>query len=220
MERTFEFAPDEFYHIYTRGVDKRAIFLDDEDRTYFQKLLFLANSTERIILRNLAKGISVYDIKREGTLVDIGKYVEMTNHVHLLLHEKQEHGISTFMSKLLTPYAMYFNKKVERQGALFDGRFRAKHVDNDSYMHYLYAYIPLNIIKLIQSKWKEEGIKDLARAKKFIEQYPFSSYLDYTGQQRDESVILNKEPFPDYFSKPADFKDFIHDWLTYREEDL
>ncbi|MBI5138903.1 MAG: transposase [Candidatus Vogelbacteria bacterium] len=220
MERPFSFAVDEFYHVYSRGVDKRKIFDSNEDRVYFQKLLFLTNSTERIILRNLSRGISVYDINREDTLVDIGGYALMPNHIHLLLHEKQEHGISTFMSKLLTAYAVFYNKKVARQGALFDGRFRAKHAGEDSYMHYLYAYIPLNIVKLIQPNWKEEGIKNLPIVKQFLDDYPFSSYLDYLGNDREESVILNREPFPEYFHKLADFKDFIHGWLTYKNEEL
>jgi len=220
MERQFNFAVGEYYHVYTRGVDKRVIFLDDDDRRYFQKLLYLANNSERIVLRDLPRGVSVYQIPRKDTIVDIGKYTCMPNHVHLLLHEKQEHGISTFMSKLLTPYAMYFNKKAQRQGALFDGRFRAKHAHDDAYLHYLYAYIPLNIIKLIEPKWKDMGIKNLAGAKRFLESYPFSSYQDYIGVERKEAVLLNREPFPDYFQKVDDFKSFIHDWLTYLDEDV
>src|SRR3989338_5483185 len=101
----------------------------------------------------------------------------MPNHFHLLLKEIEMGGISQFMGKLSTAYSMYFNKKYERTGSLFEGRFKSSRIANDNYLHYLFAYIHLNPIKLIEPMWKEKGINDFARAKEFLGRYNYSSYF-------------------------------------------
>ncbi len=213
MERKFTFTAGEYYHVYSRGVDRRLIFLDDVDREYFQKLLFLCNSTERFAIGSLPTGVSAYDVVRPDTLVDIGAYAEMPNHIHLLLHEKRDTGISKFLAKLLTAFAKYFNAKAERTGVLFERPFRAKHVEEDAYMHYLHGYIHINPVKLIEPQWKENGIRNKDAAKDFLEKYRFSSYIDFVGANRKEKTILNREVFPDYFTKPASFDQFIRELL-------
>ena len=215
MERKFSFSADEFYHIYNRGTDKRHIFLNEDDYRYFQKLLYICNSPNRIILRDLSKGISVYSVEREDTFVDIGSYCLMPNHFHLLLFEKRDSGISTFMSKLSTAYAVYFNRKYKRTGGLFEGRFKAIHVEEDGYLEYLFSYIHLNPIKLIQGDWKISGIKDLRKARQYLDDYKYSSYHDYSGSIREGNSILSKHNFPSYFSGVQDFKNLTDDWLNY-----
>ncbi len=215
MERKFSFNEGEFYHIYNRGTDKRQIFIDDDDYRYFQKLLYLCNSTKRIIVRDLIKGISVYTVEREDTFVDMGAYCLMPNHFHLLLYEKKKRGVTTFMSKLSTAYAVYFNRKYKRTGCLFEGRFKAIHIKEDGYLEYLFSYIHLNPIKLIQTDWKVVGIKDLKKARAYLEEYSYSSYLDYLGGVREEGSIIKRENFPEYFSGAQDFKKLTDEWLNY-----
>ncbi|OGJ11058.1 hypothetical protein A2467_03325, partial [Candidatus Nomurabacteria bacterium RIFOXYC2_FULL_36_8] len=141
----------EYYHIYNRGVEKREIFLDKEDYFHFLKLLYICNSNKSITLRNISDNFD-----RGETIVDIGAYCIMPNHFHVLCYEKIENGISTFMKKLSTAYAMYFNKKYIRTGILFQGRFKSEHANTDGYLKYLYAYIHLNPAKLKNPKWKED----------------------------------------------------------------
>jgi len=217
MERKTGFAEDEFYHIYNRGTEGRNIFLDEHDRKRFITLLFAANTNKPILYRDL-KNIPFPEIERDKTLVDIGAWVLMPNHFHLLIYEKEESGISRFMLKILTSYSMYFNTKYERKGRLFQGPFQSKHVDDDAYLEYLFAYIHLNPIKLIDPEWKKKGVKDLAKSGIFLEEYVHSSYLEYSGINREESLILNKDPFPDYFSKTKEFKSFVGDWLKYKSD--
>jgi hypothetical protein len=71
MERKFNFSVEEFYHLYNRGNNKSNIFIDDTDRKRFQKLLYICNTTERVVFRDVQK-LSLEKIKREDTLVDIG----------------------------------------------------------------------------------------------------------------------------------------------------
>jgi putative transposase len=146
--------------------------------------------------------------------VAIGAYVLMPNHFHILVREIKKGGISMFMEKLQTGYSMYFNKKNDRVGSLFQGRFKAQHVAHDGHLKYLFAYIHLNPIKLIEATWKETGLKDLGRAQRYLEKYRYSSYLDYAGISREHAKILDSAQFPQYFSGPSEFRDFVRDWLT------
>ena len=169
--------------------------MDEEDRQRFSDLMFLCNSKRNIIFRDIPIG-EAYVFERGDTLVDIGAYCLMQNHFHILVREKMDKGVSTFMQKLLTSYSMYFNTKYKRSGSLFEGPFRATYVNNDEYLKYLFAYIHLNPIKIIDSSWKENGIRDLATAKQYLGQYVYSSYHDYMGNKRKEGAILNKAVFP------------------------
>ncbi len=217
MTRPFEFAQGEYYHLYNRGTDKRKVFLDNADRDRFLSLLFLCNSGIPLH-RSDRKGASlkkILETPRETTLVDIGAYCLMPNHFHLVVHEQTECGISLFMQKLATAYTMYFNKRNDRCGSLFEGTFRAKHASRDEYLKYLFAYIHLNPIGIIENEWKTHHIKNKKKAEEFLASYPYSSYLDYAMNKykRPERVIINKIAFPEYFEKTTDFKDYVNDWM-------
>ena len=230
MLRKCEFSIEEFYHIYNRGNGKNNIFLNKNDYIRFMFLLFVANGEEPVRVDNWVvrhcheQGRSLLNIMEEinkgETLVEIGAYCLMPNHFHLLLGEKTEGGITKFMKKLLTVYSMYFNKKNERTGSLFEGRFKAEYVDNDNYLKYLFSYIHLNPIKLIKSNWKEVGIKNVKRTKRYLKEYKYSSYVDYLGEDRKEKLILNKEAFPEYFEEFKDFEMFIDEWIDHKAQNL
>lgn len=219
MSRNVSFAPGEFYHLYNRGTEKRNIFLSKIDYERFTSLLYLANGTVPIhIERQERQGSTspdLYRLDRGETQVNIGAYVLMPNHFHLLIQEKEEGGISKFMQKLLTAYTMYFNRRMERNGALFQGKFKATHANGDAYLKYLISYIHLNPIKLIEPKWKEAGIKNIKDAGIYIQAYKYSSYKDFFGEERPEKNLLTKEAFPEYFNKLKDFESCTEEWLNY-----
>jgi putative transposase len=216
MERKMVFAPGEYYHVYNRGVEQRDIFLSNADRSRFQRLLYIANGDNAVVYK-LIQGLPLDEIKRGNSVVAIGAYCLMSNHFHILIKETVEGGISKFLAKLTTSYSMYFNKKYKHSGTLFQGVFKAEHVDRDEYLKYLYAYIHLNPVKLIEPEWKEEGIRDLAKAKKYLEAYCYSSYEDYAMGKREESTILSPKEFPEYFEETGEFKDFVDEWLEYKK---
>ncbi len=218
MERKFNFSVDEYYHVYSRGVDKREIFMDDEDRERFLRLLYLSNSTKAIRFNDL-KDLRYEEIDREEIKTAIGVYCLMPNHFHLLVRETTEGGISTFMGKLLTAYSTYFNKKYKRTGTLFESTFRARHVDNDNYLKYLFAYIHLNPVKLVDPEWKEFGIRDKKAAEEFLKNYRYSSYHEYMGLKREEGDTLTRNVFPEYFENAHSFDQFIKDWLEYADSE-
>lgn len=224
MSRNISIAPDEFYHIYNRGTEKRNVFPTKTDHERFLALLYLCNATEPVRIDNIRKQQgstlleSLSGMDRGDTLIDICAYCLMPNHFHLLVREKEEQGISRFMQKLMTGYTMYFNKRHERSGGLFQGKFKATHADEDRYLKYLVSYIHLNPVKLIEPRWKESGILDRKSAEKHLRAYRYSSYQDYCDALRIESMILNKEALPDYFNGVRDFETEITDWLAYKND--
>jgi len=217
MQRKFVFSVGEYYHIYTRGIDKRVVFTNDQDYSRFQALLYAANTEKQIHISALPKGYNLYDLECGETLTDIGCYSEMPNHPHLLVKEKIEGGISKFMGKLLTAYSMYFNTKNERSGSLFVRPFRARHITNDNHLKYLFAYIHLNIIKIIEPKWREIGIRNIKKATEYLNIYNFSSYSDYTNKRVKDNNILTKIEFPEYFIEENSFAIYVNEWLQFEK---
>ncbi len=210
--RNEPFAQDEFYHLYNRGIEKRVIFLDKEDYEHFGRLLYLCNTTRSITLRNVGE-----DFDRGEQIVAIGAYCLMPNHFHLLIKEITEKGVSIFMKKLLTAYSMYFNKKYERTGHLFEGVFKSKHLSTDIYLKYMYAYIHLNPAKLIDPKWKEKRSKSTKELLGYSMAYPYSSVQEYLGSDKKiyRKEIISAKNFPGYFLKVKDHVSELFEWLSF-----
>ncbi len=161
-------------------------------------------------------------------LVAIGSYCIMPNHFHILITPLVEGGVSKFMQKLSTAYPMYYNKRYTHTGGLFEGKFKAKHASDDRYLKYLFAYINLNPVKLIDPTWKKYGLKDVKKTFAFLETYTYSSYLDLLhregktfasdSRKRSEADILSLDEFPEYFPTGAVFKKEILTWFSYRDD--
>jgi putative transposase len=137
----------------------------------------------------------------------------MPNHFHLILRQLQENGIAQFMQKLGTGYTMYFNKKNKRSGSLFQGTFKAIQIEHDEYLTHLSRYIHINPVELIESMWKENGIQNWDKTNEFLENYRWSSYLDYIGVKNFPSVT-NREVINSYFQNEQSYKNFINQWLN------
>ena len=205
--RKQNFAPDEFYHLYNRGTEKRIIFQDTEDYQHFLYLMYVCNTIKNIKLRDIGQNFD-----RGETLVNIGAYCLMPNHFHILVHEKTEGGISKFMLKLMTRYSMYFNKKYKRTGKLYEGVFKSKHANTDNYLKYLYAYIHLNPAKLIDKNWKEKRGQNATKLLQYVFDYTYSSIKEYINSKFE---ILNPSEFPTYFKTPNDHKKELFEWLSF-----
>lgn len=212
--RKLKFAEGEYYHIYNRGVDKRKIFLDKRDHSRFLYLLYACNDNSALLnsqfyYRGLA---SIEKEKERDLLVDILCFCLMPNHFHLLLRQRVSGGISNFMQKIGTGYTMYFNTKYDRSGSLFQGTFKAVHIDDSAYLSHLTRYIHLNPAELVESQWKEEGIRNLKKTYTYVKAYPWSSYADYLGEQRF-SILLNKSLLGQLYN-PKEYEHFTQEWLT------
>ncbi len=141
--------PEQYYHVYNRGVEKRVIFNDKYDYQRFLLLLLLSNDTLSVDVSQSIRDFSIPELIRETRtpLVRISAFSLMSNHYHLLLSPLEDQGVSKFMQKVATGYTMFFNRKNDRSGALFQGKYKIKHAEEDRYVKYLFEYIHLNPVR-------------------------------------------------------------------------
>src|SRR3989339_1450945 len=223
MYRKTPFAEKEHYHIYSRGVEKRKIFLNEKDYYRFTALLYIMNQNLPFRMDNFLqknKLENIFEEEKEKPLVSILSYCLMPNHFHLILYEHTENGISKFMGKLLTAYSMYFNKKYDRSGPLLTRPFRSEHISNESQYMYIFSYLHLNPLSIIEKRWKEDGIKDKKEAEEFLKKYQYSSYHDFLDNNRPESYILDFSLIPDYIKEiNLDFNEYKKLFQENKEKD-
>jgi putative transposase len=208
-------AEGEYYHIYNRGAHKKNVFEEEFDYTRFLMLLFLANSDESFEIRSLSRKFrgsqrQIFEkMKCSKSLVDIFAYALMPNHFHLIVKQKAENGVEKFMQKIGTGYAMYFNEKYAHTGVVFEASYQSKHIDSEAYFRYIFAYVHLNPLNLIDKKWKKK-ITDRERIRAFLTNYPYCSYRDLFVMKRPERSILTlDEEYPD-FIKQNDLNDLLN----------
>ncbi|MEA1929761.1 MAG: transposase [Patescibacteria group bacterium] len=144
--------PDEYYHVYNRGVLKNQIFRDQQDWVrflfsilHFQSDLTLTNLTRPVsyFVRHSMFNTSQETIKEivQQRKVSLVAFSLMPNHFHLLLKNHVDEGIFRYMQRLLNSHTKYFNNKYQQSGHLFQGRYKSVHIeDNDQLLH-LSAYI-------------------------------------------------------------------------------
>ncbi len=191
-----QFTENSYYHIFNRGVEKRRIFQDREDYNTFIYYLRIYLSDPKEL--NLDKEILRLNLENHNLSneVDLYAFCLMPNHFHLLLSQKNKDSISKLMKQISNAYTQYFNKRNQRVGPLFQGKFKASKVSTDEYILHLSRYIHLNPIGRGAS----------------LSEFEWSSYMDYLGKEKRNWVktdfILNyfKENSPD-----TDYRKFVEE---------
>lgn len=208
----------EIYHVLSRGVDKRKIFMDDEDRYRFIHDLFEFNDQEpanstyyqfNVIAR---RKFEPNEKKPKKLLVDLHVFCLMDNHYHLLISPRLEGSISLFMKKVNMGYARYFNNKYKRVGTLFEGRFKSVPIKNDAHFIHLPYYIHFNPLDFKFKEWRSRKLTDHKKAIEFLDNYRWSSHRDYSGEKIFPSVT-QRELLSEFFDGPDGYKKSIKSWL-------
>jgi len=141
----------------------------------------------------------------------------MPNHIHLLLRQLKDDGISRFMQKVGGGYANYFNKKYNRKGHLFN-KFKSVYITDDDQLKTVFAYIHTNPLSFPEPGWKENGIKDENKAIKFLEEeYRWSSHFDYLGKKNFPSVT-NRDFISEIMGGEQGCRDTTRDWVKYKKD--
>lgn len=201
-----------YYHIYNRGVEKRIIFQDERDYKvflgYLKEYLSPPPKPEDIIKTFILQGTTFKGVARQPNnyfhKIELIAYCLMPNHFHLLIKQIEKGSMSSFMKSISTRYSMYFNKKYDRVGSLFQNIYKAVNVLDEEYILHLSRYIHLN---------PAEYTKDLTKA--------YSSYVEYLGKRKTEwikpRVVLDyfNNAKQDVFKTKNNYKDFVE---KYREE--
>ena len=186
-KRNTIFADKAFYHIFNRGVEKRTIFVSDQDyQTFLDILTYYLKFIKKSPLNALGRiGLTSTGIFQNK--IKLISYCLMPNHFHLLLFQEEKDAISKFMQRISTTFARYFNKRYKRVGPLFQNRFRAKHIETEPYLLQTTKYIHRNPTNT------EPGYVT----------YPWSSYQKYLDPLIDASQIQKvtyPNPILDFFS--------------------
>ena len=225
-KRKIQFTNGEIYHIVTRAVDGTNLFRERGDYIRMAHDIFEFNDLSPLssalrVTHCRDKNLPIFNTitterRERKLLVEVLAFCLMTNHVHLLARQLQDEGIKKFMQKL-GGYATYYNKKYKRQGYLFQGRYRAVHIEDDRQLMTVFVYIHTNPVAIIYPGWKEAGIQDVKKAIEFLEEYKWSSYLDYLGIKNFPS-ITSREFLTDLMGGIKGCREFIEDWLYQKRE--
>lgn len=216
MGKDVQFAEGQIYHIYNRGVEKRKIFLSDKD--YLRFIVALYEFNDLAPARNFGYQVNRDPIEvrlqypRKEQLVEILAFCLMPNHYHLMIRQKREDGITLFMRKLGTGYTNYFNLKYRRVGALFQGKFKAVLLEDESHFTHIPHYIHLNPLDISSPDWRNKRTEDIDKTIEKLEHYKWSSLRDYMGKNNFPTVT-NREFLTQCIGNKENFRGRMSDWI-------
>lgn len=155
------FAQDEIYHLYNRGVNKRKIFRNKEDYQFFMDRLSenLFPHMEKVATKSTRRKFL------PAGCFDLICFCLMPNHFHLVLRQNTEVPLSVLVHKVLTGYVKYFNKKYNRVGGLFQDQVKSVHVETNEQLMWLSGYVHSN--------------PSVAKLVRYDKEYQWSSYGAY-----------------------------------------
>jgi len=223
-----QFVNGEIYHIIVRGIASQKTFLEEKDYLRYLFSLYEFND-KKITIREysyreaipvvMRDGFPVLFIKEEKSgesLIEILSFCLVPNHIHLLVRQITNNGISLFFQKM-GGYSSYFNKKYQRFGGLFQRPFKAIHIKTEDQLLIVITYIHLNSIDLIEPNWKSEGISNPQKAMEFLESYFWSSYPHYLGEV-NLSWLVNSDFLKKILKNPEDFRNFVKARILHKAE--
>lgn len=147
-----------YYHIYNRGVEKRKIFQDQQDYSTFLSYLktYLSPKDEASLRTSLEdpeiswkekeKILKLLRLNNFADTINLLCFCLVPNHFHFLLKQLDERSLPKFLASLSTRYSMYFNRKYERVGPLFQDIYKAVLVETDAQLLHLSRYIHLHVL--------------------------------------------------------------------------
>jgi len=225
--RQEQFINNGIYHIVIRGIDNNIIFKDVND--YYRGIfsIYEFNNVKPVTIRERRKlRAQIKKIAKQNNrdpisvdirdkLVEILSFCFMPNHLHLLLRQLKDNGISKFMTKLGVGYGGYFNRKYGRKGYVFQNRFRAVPIKTDAQLKIIFVYVHTNPTSLIESRWKEGVVKSPNGVIEFLENYKWSSYQDYIGKKNFPSVS-DREYIFRVMAEQKKCKQFVEEWVKHK----
>ncbi|MDO9555128.1 MAG: transposase [Atribacterota bacterium] len=160
-----------YHHIMLRGINRSNIFESDQDKAFFLN--------------------SMYRARKKGSFRVIG-YCLMNTHVHLLLQESEEIGVS--IKRITVSYVQWFNRKYNRVGHLFQNRYKSEPIEDERYLMAVLRYIHQNPIK--------------AGMAKTASKYNWSSYNEYLKMYNSNNYLIDGEIMKAYFDSKKSFTEF------------
>ncbi|MEK7095692.1 MAG: transposase [Patescibacteria group bacterium] len=181
---------DSFYHVYNRGVNKELLFRETTDYVVFLSLFkrYLGKSP----VNNKVGGEYPWLHKD----IELLAFCLMPNHFHALVYQIKRDSMTKLLKALSTSYGMYFNKKYQRIGPLFQSRFKASLINRDEYLQHISRYIHLN--------------------PKNYRSWEFSSLPYYFNERK--AVWVRPRRILELFDSTTDYRKFLEDYEGYKRD--
>lgn len=218
-----QFEINGIYHVVKRATEGRKIFSKSQDTHRFILGLEFFNDVKPINLWGIIAGSDPAKLrerlkeqrnKKRAPIAELLAFVLMPNHIHLIIREIKENGISKYIQKL-GGYSTYFNKQYDRMGSLFQSRFKAIPIKDDIQLNTVFAYVHTNPVELWEPGWKKHKVKNPQKAIEKLEGYWASSYNDYIGKAKFPYAV-NREFFLDFYSSEKRCKQAVEDWIRFK----
>lgn len=205
-----QYLENSYYHLYNRGVEKRLIFLDEQDYSvflsYLKEYLLPKNTTQlydtisnpNSSWREKDKANKLLRMNNFFGKITLLSYCLMPNHFHLLVKQASANSIDVFMNSLATRYTMFFNKKYKRVGALYQAQYKAVIVSSDEQLLHLSRYFHF------------QSLASQGNALRSWKAQQPSSYPEYLWKRKTEWV--KPEEILSFFSKSnpkLSYKSFV-----------
>ncbi|MFH1459540.1 MAG: transposase [Candidatus Omnitrophota bacterium] len=196
------------YHVFSRSIFKFKIFNDlvDFDRMrnlfwYYRKEKPILKYSYFLQVNNKEKFYKDYLLNNKE-IVNIIAYCIMPTHIHLILKQTKDKGISIFMNNILNSYTRYFNSKIKRKGPLWESRFKSVNVDTDEQLMHLTRYVHLNPVT--------------AHLVNNPEAWNYSSYKEFISMENEEQPICKYNDLLDI--NPKQYAEFVHSNIDYQRQ--
>lgn len=162
-------------------------------------------------------------IKEHPPMVDLIDFSLVANHYHFYLLPNSENAIPTLIRKLNNGFAKFFNITHSRKDAVFGSRYKDVVINNDRQSYIVTRYISIiNPLDVFQPGWREEGLKNWQKAKEFLENYEFSSFLDRMGKRNAKILapaeILEQHSFGVSSTGREEYREFVEEFLKERQD--
>lgn len=204
---------NEIYHVFNRSVARQPIFpsskfyqraLDIVDFYRFADVPFRFSHYHRLPLLDRRRILE--ELRKKGRIIiDLMSFCFMPNHIHFLVKQTTNQGISTFMSQFQNSYAKYFNILTDRTGAVFQSMFKAVRIETEEQFLHVSRYIHLNPY----TSYVVNSLQELAT-------YPWTSFQYYLRGTQNEYV--NTTTVLDFFPSIEEFSTFTYDQADYQRE--
>jgi REP element-mobilizing transposase RayT len=169
-----------YYHIYNRGISKSPIFREESNYLF--------------VLRKIK------EVCRENQLSLIA-YCLQPNHYHFCTRQDGDHPAGNLPQFVFNSYTKAYNKKYEHSGTLFEGRFRAKAIQNSAHLLHLCRYIHGNPVK-------DGLVADPA-------DWTYSNYLEWIGER--QGTLVDHAFIQEQFGSAGEYKKFLLEYLKSRQ---
>lgn len=185
--RTARKSPETTFHVFNRGIDRRAIFLDDADRREFLYCIW------RYLRPGNCDGRG-RPYKYLGRQILLISYCLMPNHFHLVLHQRDQFALTDLLQRSIAAYVRYLNDRHGRVGSLFGGEYRAKPITDHFQLKSTIAYVHAN---------HPDGVD-----------YKFSSHRYYAANGDDRPRWLDVETGLAAFGGQARYLEFLNEFVN------